>query len=56
MRLAGEFRNARRALHEAACCDLGDMLGLHQLILPHLPGSLLDADSIEQLAREWDAP
>ena len=56
MRLAGEFRNARRALHEAACCDLGDMLALPQLILPHLPGSLLDAASIEQLAEEWDAP
>jgi anion-transporting ArsA/GET3 family ATPase len=56
LRLAGEFRNARRALHEAACCDLGDMLGLPQLILPHLPGSLLDAASIERLASEWDAP
>ncbi len=56
LRLAGEFRNARRALHEAACCDLGDLLGLPQLILPHLPGSLLDADSIERLASEWDAP
>ncbi len=56
MRLAGEFRTARRLLHEAACCDLGDMLGLPQLILPQVPGSLLDASSIEQLAAEWDAP
>lgn len=55
-RLAAEFRNARRVLHEAACCDLGDMIGLPQLILPHLPGSALDADSIDRLADEWDAP
>jgi len=54
MALAGEFRTARRLLHEAACCDLGDMLALHQLILPHLPGALLDATSIELLAHEWD--
>jgi anion-transporting ArsA/GET3 family ATPase len=56
LRLAGEFRTARRLLHEAACCDLGDMLALPQLILPQVPGSLLDAASIEQLAAEWDAP
>ena len=55
-RLAAEFRNARRALHEASCCDLGDMIGLPQLILPHLPGSALDAESIDRLADEWDAP
>ncbi len=54
LRLAAEFRNARRVLHEAACCDLGEMVALTQLILPHLPGSLLDAESIELLADEWE--
>lgn len=54
MALAAEFRVARRALHEAACCDLGDMLGLAQLVLPHMPGSLLDAAAIERMADEWD--
>lgn len=56
MRAAAEFRNARRELHEAACCDLGDMLALHQLILPHMPGSVLDADAVDRLADEWNAP
>ena len=55
MALAAEFRTARRLLHEAACCDLSDMLALHQLVLPHLPGAQLDAASVEQLAHEWDA-
>ena len=54
LRLAAEFRNARRRLHEAACCDLGDMLALRQLILPIVAGSHLDAASIESLADEWD--
>ena len=54
MALAGEFRAARRLLHEAACCDLGDMLALPQLILPHLPGALLDTAAIDRLADDWD--
>ena len=54
MAQAGEFRNARRLLHEAACCDLGDMLALPQLILSHVPGSVLDAASVDLLAPDWD--
>lgn len=54
LRLAAEFRNQRRELHEAACCDLGDMLALPQLVLPPVPGARLDADAIERLADELD--
>ncbi len=55
MRLAAEFRNARRALHGAECARLADELALPQLHLPTVPGSGLTADSIDSLADEWTA-
>ena len=56
MRLAAEFRNARRALHSAECARLADELALPQLHLPTVPGSGLTAASIDTLADEWAAP
>jgi len=53
MRLAAEFRNARRALHTAECDRLADELALPQLHLPTVPGSGLTAASIDTLADEW---
>ncbi len=56
MRLAAEFRNARRALHGAECARLSDELALAQLHLPTVPGSGLTPASIDTLANEWAAP
>ena len=56
MRLAAEFRNARRALHSAECARLADELALPQLHLPTVPGSGLTAAAIDTLADEWAAP
>lgn len=53
MRAAAEFRTARRLVHAKACTHLGERLPLPQLILPHVPGSVLDAMAIERLADEW---
>ncbi|MDO8363180.1 MAG: ArsA family ATPase [Actinomycetota bacterium] len=53
MRLAAEFRNARRAVHETECIRLGDELALPQLVLPIVAGSQLTAESIDALADEW---
>jgi len=53
MRLAAEFRNARRALHTAECDRLADELALPQLHLPTVPGSGLTAAAIDTLADEW---
>jgi len=54
LRRAAEFRAARRHLHREACGDLGRLLPLPQLVLPHLPGAVLDTVAIERLADEWD--
>ena len=53
MRLAAEFRNARRALHTVECARLADELALPQLHLPTVAGSGLTAASIDTLADEW---
>ena len=55
MRLAAEFRNARRAMHEDECIRLGHELALPQLILPIVAGSHLTAESVDALADEWAA-
>jgi hypothetical protein len=56
MRAAAEFRNARRALHAAEREHLAEALALAQLVLPLVPGSMLDATAVERLADEWSAP
>jgi anion-transporting ArsA/GET3 family ATPase len=56
MRLAAEFRNARRALHTAERAHLAGELPLPQLALPLVPGSVLDAAAVDRLAEEWNAP
>jgi hypothetical protein len=56
LRLAGEFRNARRALHCGECARLADELALPQLHLPMVAGSQLGAASIDALADHWAAP
>ena len=53
MRLAGEFRNARRALHRAECDRLAEELALPQLHLPIAAGSHLSAAAVDALADEW---
>lgn len=53
MRLAAEFRNARRSMHEEECIRLGHELALHQLILPIVAGSHLTAEAVDALADEW---
>jgi arsenite-transporting ATPase len=53
MRLAAEFRNARRELHRAECARLADELALPQLHLPVHAGTELDAAAVEQLAAAW---
>ena len=50
LRLAGEFRNARRSMHAAECERLADVLALPQVHLPLIAGSQLGADDIEKLA------
>jgi hypothetical protein len=54
LRLAAEFRNARRALHAAERARLAHDLALPQLALSLVPGSALDADAVAHLATEWD--
>ncbi len=53
MRLAAEFRNARRALHRRECDRLADELALPQLHLPSVAGSHLTIESIAALADHW---
>jgi anion-transporting ArsA/GET3 family ATPase len=53
MRTAAEFRNARRALHSAERVRLAEELPQPQLVLPLVPGSVLDADAVERLADGW---
>lgn len=53
MRLAAEFRNARRALHQAECARLADELALPQLHLPQVAGSQLAAADVNGLATHW---
>ena len=53
MRMAAEFRNARRALHQAECARLADELALPQLHLPQVAGSQLAAADVNALASPW---
>jgi anion-transporting ArsA/GET3 family ATPase len=55
MRAAAEFRNARRALHRTERARLDEVTHLPQLTLPLVPGSVLHADAVDQLAAGWDA-
>lgn len=50
LRLAAEFRNARRSLHATECARMADQLALPQVHLPLVAGSQLVADDIEHLA------
>ncbi len=52
MRAAAECRNARRALHTAERQHLAGSLELEQLVLPAVPGSVLDAAAVDRLADE----
>ncbi len=54
MRLAADFRNARRLLHRTECNRLAEQLALPQLHLATVAGSRLDADGIERLADAWN--
>ncbi len=54
MREAAEFRNARRALHAAERQRLTEALDLPQLVLPQVPGSVLDAAAVDGLADTWE--
>ena len=53
MRLAAEFRNARRALHRRELERLGEALAMPQLHLPAVAGSHLTIESIAALADHW---
>lgn len=53
LRAAAEFRNARRSLHATEQARLATELDLPQLSLPVVPGSVLDAEAIDQLADVW---
>lgn len=55
MRRAAEFRNARRAMHATERARIAESLSLPLLTLPLVPGSVLDADAIDDLAAGWDA-
>jgi len=55
LRDAADFRNARRELHHVERARLADELGLAQLALPLMPGSVLDAEAIDRLADGWAA-
>jgi hypothetical protein len=50
LRMAAEFRNARRTLHSTECSRLADELALPQMHLPLIAGSQLHAADIEALA------
>ncbi len=54
MRVAAEFRNARRSMHADERARLAAELPLEQRTLPLIPGSILDAEAIEHLADTWD--
>ncbi len=54
MRDAAEFRNARRAMHAAERVHLAEALDLPQLVLPLVPGSVLDSTAVDGLAAAWD--
>lgn len=54
MRLAADFRNARRLLHRTECDRLAEQLALPQLHLATVAGSRLDAGGIDQLADAWN--
>jgi arsenite-transporting ATPase len=56
LRLAAEFRNARRALHQAERDRLCDELALPQLHLPTVAGSHLTPAAIDDLAETWAVP
>ena len=53
MRVAAEFRNARRALHLAESTRLSDELALPQIHLPLVAGSHLDLALVNELAAAW---
>ena len=53
MRAAAEFRNARRRLHAATRHDLEQRLPLPQLVVPLVPGAVLDAAAVDTLAAAW---
>jgi anion-transporting ArsA/GET3 family ATPase len=53
LRAAAEFRNARRALHRAERARVTAELGLPQLVLPLVPGSMLDGEAVDRLADGW---
>ena len=50
LRLAADFRNARRAMHTVECARLANDLALPQVHLPLIAGSQLSAEDIEKLA------
>lgn len=50
LRLAGEFRNARRGMHAAECERLTGVLALTQVHLPLIAGSQLGPADIDKLA------
>jgi hypothetical protein len=54
-RAAAEFRNARRSLHSREMARLSEQLALPQLVLPQVPGSVLDAEAVSALADEWSS-
>ena len=53
LRAAAEFRNARRSLHAREMARLSDQLALPQLVLPQVPGSVLDPAAVNTLATSW---
>jgi cellulose biosynthesis protein BcsQ len=55
LRAAAQFRNSRRALHTGEREHLAEQLALPQLVLPLVPGSVLDAAAVDRLADEWNA-
>jgi len=54
MRAAADFRNARRQLHAATRHDLERRLPLPQLTVPLVPGAVLDAPTVDELAAAWN--
>ncbi|MEY4339749.1 MAG: hypothetical protein RLZ14_1599 [Actinomycetota bacterium] len=54
MRAAADFRNARRQLHAATRHDLELRLPLPQLTVPLVPGAVLDAPTVDELAAAWN--
>ena len=53
---AGQFRNARRALHLAERTRLEDLLAIPQVALPQVYASQLDCGAIAELAQSLAAP